>query len=155
MFLLSIGDSRMVKHDDVINWKHFLHFWSFVRGIHRSPMNSLHKGQWRGALMFSLTCAWIKGWVNNREAGDLRRHRTHDDVIVMRDLKFNLNAADVGCRRYAADCQSIAPKLDKSQRTKHEIFYDVFLFHNRYFIEQYASTAALVDVITSWQRHID
>ena len=32
-----------------------------VRGIHRSPVNSLHKGQWRGALMFSLTCAWING----------------------------------------------------------------------------------------------
>ena len=42
-----------------------------------------HKGQWRGALMFSLICAWIKGWVNNSEAGDLRRHRTHYDVIVM------------------------------------------------------------------------
>ena len=46
-------------------------------------MNSPHKGQWRGALMFSLICVWINGWVNNREAGDLRRHRTHYDVIVM------------------------------------------------------------------------
>ena len=26
---------------------------------------------------------WINGWVNNREAGDLRRHRAHYDVIVM------------------------------------------------------------------------
>ena len=42
-----------------------------------------HKGQWRGALMFSLICAWINGWVNNREAGDLLRHRAHDDVNVM------------------------------------------------------------------------
>ena len=46
-----------------------------VRGNHRSPVNSPHKGQWRGALMFSLICAWINGWVNNREAGDLRRRR--------------------------------------------------------------------------------
>ena len=45
--------------------------------------NSPHKGQWRGALMFSLICAWIKGWVKKREAGDLRRHRTHYDVIVL------------------------------------------------------------------------
>ena len=37
------------------------------------------KGQWRGALMFSFICAWINGWVNNREAGDLRRHLTHYD----------------------------------------------------------------------------
>ena len=27
--------------------------------------------------------AWINGWVNNREAGDLRRHHVHYDVIVM------------------------------------------------------------------------
>ena len=53
-------------HDDVIKWKHFPRYWPFVRGIHRSP----HKGQWRGALMSTLICARINGWVNNREAGD-------------------------------------------------------------------------------------
>ena len=41
------------------------------------------KVQWRGALMFSLICVWIIGWVNNREVGDLRRYRAHYDVIVM------------------------------------------------------------------------
>ena len=46
-------------------------------------MNSPLKGQWRGALMFSLICVWINGCVNNREAGDLRRHRGHYDVNVM------------------------------------------------------------------------
>ena len=71
-------------HDDVIKWKHFPRYWPFGRGIHRSPVNSPHKGQWRGALMFSLIYIWINGWVNNREAGDLRRHHTHDDVTVMR-----------------------------------------------------------------------
>ena len=69
--------------DDVIKWKHFPRYWPFVRGIHRSPVNSTHKGQWREALMFSLICVWINGWENNREAGDLRRYRSHDDVIVM------------------------------------------------------------------------
>ena len=49
----------------------------------RSPVNSPHKGQWHGALMFSLICARINGWVNNREADDLRRHQAHCDVIVM------------------------------------------------------------------------
>ena len=70
-------------HDDVIKLKHFPRYWHFVRGIHRSLVNCLHKGQWRGALMFSLICAWINRWVNNREAGDLRRHRAHYHVIVM------------------------------------------------------------------------
>ena len=76
-----LGDD--IFHDDVIRWKHFPHNWPFVRGIHRPPVNSLHKGQWRGALMFSLICVWINDWVNNREAGDLRRYHAHYDVIVM------------------------------------------------------------------------
>ena len=70
-------------HDDVIKWKYFPCYWPFVRGIHRSPVNSPHKGQWRGALMFSLICTWMNDWVNNREAGDLRRHHAHYDVTVI------------------------------------------------------------------------
>ena len=73
-------------HDDVIKWKHFPRYWLFVRGIHRSPVNSTHKGQWRGALMFSLICVWINDWVNNGEAGDLRRYRIHYDVTVMGEM---------------------------------------------------------------------
>ena len=45
--------------------------------VGHSPVNSPYKGQWSGALMFSLICAWINAWVNNREAGDWRRHRAH------------------------------------------------------------------------------
>ena len=71
-------------HDDVIKWKHFPRYWPFVRGIHRGPVNSPHKGQWRGTLMFSLICTRMKCWVNNRKAGDLRRNRAHYDVIVMK-----------------------------------------------------------------------
>ena len=63
--------------------KHFPRYWTFVRGIHWSPVNSPHKGQCRGAFMFSLICAWINRWVNNRETGDLRRYRAHYGVIVM------------------------------------------------------------------------
>ena len=72
-----------MTHDDVIKWKHFPRNWPFVRGIHRSPVNSPHKGQWRGALMFSLICAWINDWVNNGEADGLRSHLAHYDVNVM------------------------------------------------------------------------
>ena len=70
-------------HDDVIKWEHLLRNWPFMRGIHRSPVNSPHKGQWRGALMFSLICVWINEWVNNRKAGDLKRYRAHHDAIAM------------------------------------------------------------------------
>ena len=51
--------------------------------FHWSPVNFHCKGQWRGALMFSLICTWINGRANNRETGDLRCHRAHYDVTVM------------------------------------------------------------------------
>ena len=58
-----------------------------LRGIHRSPVNSPHKGQWRGALMFSMICSWTIDRINTRDAGDLRRHRTHYDVILMNFIR--------------------------------------------------------------------
>ena len=68
---------------DVIKWKHSLRYWPFLWGIPRSPVNFPHKGQRRGALMFSLICTRINGWVNTHEAGDLRCYRAHYDVTVM------------------------------------------------------------------------
>ena len=76
-------------HDDVIKWGHFPRYWPFVRGIPRSPVNSPHKGQWRGALMF---------WVNNRKAGDLRRNRAHYDVNVMNHFEILRTSRRLYCR---------------------------------------------------------
>ena len=86
----------IAQHDDVIKWKHFPRYWPFVRGIHRSTVNSPHKGHWRGALIFSLICVWINGYVNNREASDLRRYRAHYDVSVMQQVmaKMTTNIHD-------------------------------------------------------------
>ena len=55
---------RRGTHDDVIKLKHILRCWPFVRGIHRPPVNSPHKGQWISEIMtsFWLTCL-IKGKV--------------------------------------------------------------------------------------------
>ena len=68
-------------------WRHQMEAFSasLVLCVGNSPVtvNSPYKGQWRGALVFSLICTWISGRVNNREAGDLRRRRAHYDVIVM------------------------------------------------------------------------
>ena len=80
VFAISGRDALMMTSP---KWKHFPRYWPFVRGIHRSPVNSPHKGQWRGTLMLSLICAWINGWVNNREAGDLKRQLIYYDVTVM------------------------------------------------------------------------
>ena len=85
-------DAYDISQNPILNtylawWRHQMETFSaplaFCAWNSRSPVNSPHKGQWRGALMFSLICAWINGWVNNREAGDFRRHRAHYDVIVM------------------------------------------------------------------------
>ena len=78
-----ISTEFIAQHDDVIKWKHFPRSWPFVRGIHRSTVNSPHKGQWRGALMFSLISTWINAWVNNHKSGKLRRHHGHYDVTVI------------------------------------------------------------------------
>ena len=78
IWLLQCQWSKL-DHDEVIKWNYFLRYWPFVWGIHRSPVNSPHKGQWHGALMFSLICIWINGWVNNCEAGDWRCYRAHYD----------------------------------------------------------------------------
>ena len=84
IFILKQASGDLIDiHDDVIKWKHFSPYWPFVRGFHRSPVIFPHKGQWCGALQFSLICVWINGWINNRETGDLRRHGTNYDVTVM------------------------------------------------------------------------
>ena len=62
-----------IPPDDVIKWKKNPRYWPFVWGIHQSPVNSPHKGQWCGTLMFSLICAWINGSVNSRDTRDSRR----------------------------------------------------------------------------------
>ena len=64
-------------HDDVFKWKHFPCYWPFVQGIHQSPVNSPHKGQWRGALMFTLICARIngRGWWFETQSCPLWRRR--------------------------------------------------------------------------------
>ena len=68
-------------------WRHQMRPYSALLAICAGnspvPVNSPHNGQWRRALIFSLICVWINDWVNNREAGDLRRHRGHYDVNVM------------------------------------------------------------------------
>ena len=93
-------------------WRHEMETFSaslaICAGNSPVPVNSRHKGQWRGALMFSLIRARIDGWVNNGEAGDLRSHCTHYDVMVMsicpsrqwtplRDSRYCLRTSIVGC----------------------------------------------------------
>ena len=105
--VVAVWRQAICKHHDVVGrtvyfrspwtqltwWRHLMETFSALlalcAGNSPVPVNSPHKGQWRGALMFSLIYAWINDWVNNREAGDLRRQRGHYDVIVMNAMHPN------------------------------------------------------------------
>ena len=82
-------------HDDVIKMETLSALLVLRAG------NSSHKGQWRGALMSSLICGWINDWVNNRKAGDLRRHLGHYDVNVMKDRNSNTLTLEQNSRQFA------------------------------------------------------
>ena len=71
-----------VYHHDV-KWKHFPRYRPFVCGEFTGHRWIPRKGQWRRALLLFFMGAWINGWVNDREAGNLRRQRAHYDVTVM------------------------------------------------------------------------
>ena len=100
-----------------------LHYLPFVVEMHRSMMTSSNGnifrvtghlcGEFTGLrwiprtkasdaelLMFSLICTRINGWINNREAGDLRHHRSHCDVIVtQRWIPYTKGQLHVQCAR--------------------------------------------------------
>ena len=79
-------------HDDVIKWKHFPRYWRFVRGIHRSAVNSPHTKVSDAELCYFLWSAPEKnGWVRTREAGDLSRHRVH---IVVKCEVTNVSSTE-------------------------------------------------------------
>ena len=116
-------DKKIVaNHHDVIKWKHLPRYWPFAR----SPVNSPYKGQWSGALVFSLICTRINGWVYNREAGDLRRNRTHYDVIVMSQPSlWDLMAWRREEPEHQLSCYSPKFPLDISTPEKLQVFVSV------------------------------
>ena len=82
MFIIKISEteSYMLSQTDYTSWwRHQIEIFSALLAFFNSP----HKGQWRGALKFSLIWAWINAWVNNHKAGDLRRHCAYYDITVI------------------------------------------------------------------------
>ena len=96
LFRAPVSYATVIIHDDVIKCKHFPRYWP--------PVNSPHKGQWRGAVMFSLICAWMNGWVNTRKAGDLRRNRPIMTSVEWLDKRIGLDHDLSPNRRQAFIC---------------------------------------------------
>ena len=111
VFLIRQPSCQMrLYHDDVMKWKHFPRYWPFVRGIHRSAWIPLTKAS-DAELCCFFNLPWIYCWVNNSEAGDLRRNRDHHGgtfmcmaPCLMRDITHrNLHlkmCVDYNCTRY-------------------------------------------------------
>ena len=117
-------------------WRHQMEFSALLAicaGNSPATGEFPHKGQWRGALMFSLICTW-NGWVNNRAAGDLRRHRAHYDVTVMwitgSGLVFICSSIDLSCVRcQAINCWTVQLRCLKSQVTSLQRVAGVCEYH--------------------------
>ena len=73
-----------------MKWKNFPHYWPFVRGIHRWPVNSPHKGQWRGALMLT-SHHWFRKWLVAWSATSHCLNQC-ENIRNKRQWDFNLNS---------------------------------------------------------------
>ena len=119
------------------------------------PVNSPHKGQWRGALMFTLICARINDWVNNREAGDLRRHLDHYDVSVMVDLTTAIASIGNSCFRRRSKntsklrvtglCEGNSPVTDEYPE-KGPVTRKMFPFDDAIMVEGSATTRFVMSI---------
>ena len=159
-----LNDNSVIRHDNVNKWKHFPRDWPFVRGIHRSPMNSPRRGQWRGALIFPLMCAGVNGRANNCEACNLRRHRTHYDVTVMVDLmqiiysiyrrkqchicKTHLLCLHIDHWRFRNSVIWTIVQRRKRNKNIHWAFYMIYSFMLEIILLSYALRQGFVNIIT-------
>ena len=116
-------------------WRHQMETFSALLALcaGNSPVTGEfpHKGHWRGTLMFSLICALTYNWVNNKDAGDLRRHRAHYDVTVMMFMIWphNWNLVNDNC--FICSCRDICKIVTWSKhyfsRKNSVDFYNVWI----------------------------
>ena len=114
------------------------------------PVNSPHKGQWRGALMFSFIYAWINDWVNNREVGDLRRQDGHYDVIVTRSSSVKKNPY------HTSDIyNSITGATAHVWRSRHNAHPAWALYWNKYHLYSYSEFQYEGYTVVRWPQLYD
>ena len=66
--------TKLLTDRDIIKWKHFLHYWPFVRSIRCSPVDSLRNSQCDGPLLIFVEHVFS---TNSLVSGDLRRLQEH------------------------------------------------------------------------------
>ena len=141
--------STQINHDDVIKWKHCPRYLPFVRGIHRSPVNSPHKGQWRTALMFSLNSASTNGRANNQDAG--QRPFVHASVRISVRLSHLFTPQPLrapGVLSYPERAGGRAARQTSPVNTLTSIiFHGSFLNLARTFITLRSRTSSIMEVL--------
>ena len=96
---------------------------------------------------FTLISARINGWVNNREAGDLRRHRIHYEVTVM---CFSWGGFSTTCMYYYGICRGILMTSCSSYLQKcWEIKQNIYVFK---FLEINPACQALTTPFYRWRQ---
>ena len=80
---------------------------------------------------FLCSATWINDWVKNREAGELRRHRSHYDVIV---IIFNHLSPNWWSIFLNITSKSLANRITSDQRVVIHGNKCLILFLTRYFM---------------------
>ena len=116
-----------LAHDDVIKWEHFQRYWPFVRGIHRSPVNSqrpvtrsfdiyidlrlnerLSKQSWSWWFETQLCPLWRHSnaqWISKLRVGcSLLVLRLQCDYVTKRPLQWLYNGSDGVSNHQPHDC---------------------------------------------------
>ena len=143
-------------HDDVITWKQFLRYWPFLRGIHWSPVNFPHKGQWCRSLMSSFISAGINCWVNNHEAGDLWGNHAHYDVTIMEttySLHWHHNEWDGISNLQHLDCLLNCLFRSRSKWTSKLCFTGLCEGNSLVISEFPTQRVSNTENVSIWQRH--
>ena len=79
------------------------------------------------ALIFSLIRAWINGRIYSRKAGDLRRHRAHCDVNVMRrETSYHSYWIPSSYLIFLTQCEAIDVNADYSSRLHIKCFLNIY-----------------------------
>ena len=111
-------------------WRHqmetFPRHYPFVRGIHRWPVDFPHKGQWRGALMFSLICIWTNWYADLQVKPLLRSYRLYKrkfppeyylDCITLPKHRVSISKIRASSHDLEIECgRYTRPKIDQDHR---------------------------------------
>ena len=92
---------------------------------------------------FLWSAPWINGWVKNREAGHLRRHRTHYDVIVMEMNNISFSSMKISLKSVPGGPNNNIPALYQIMACRHYHLNQWWLVYRRIYASPHTHTHIL------------